>query len=618
MILKIHMSCLMKELFMPKVLEILKTHSVKLTKEWDVDFDKRADIKPGKLHDMEALLKKKPSKPEQSKPASPLKLIYSDFHSHWDGILPVKDLIELWERNALPLQRWERDLFPNAAVLNPVNLNTLEWMFLRLSAAILNTKARPTPAGGAPARGAHLIQYITIYLWWWAYLLGVRNPRVDWTPADYRDLWTSTINLLNDLYTACIQRGRNPLRDLYALKAVQKYLRASKTAPFDDSYVARSSLLGLIPRPPFDDRTIDYLTATENIGYIQVSQPPDKIDAPDGQVRIHNRNHPGRAITVHWLALAASHHHYMRVGPPPVFEDNKIGEDLAVALAAINGDVGGGNVVGIDWAGPEGYEWRLGNAISLVRHTLRDLYNYSARHNRTLVFRPHVGEGSALLEGGRSLIETEPNALIDLIRACFISSWDYLGTHPGHFETAQRLLGHRIVREVLRNPKDSFQTLQGAAYTEASRRATNNIGTLLEAIKQFHQANRQIPGNVRIRFGHATHTTPQQAQWMARLNIAADINMGSNLRTGALSYMQNLDEGDVWKYLFKNWNWNILPLFNHSIIPLCNAGAQVVLGTDGQGVEVTRIGYEYLLAYHLLTTNQFLQVTGANVIAQRV
>jgi len=82
--------------------------------------------------------------------------------------------------------------------------------------------------------------------------------------------------------------------------------------------------------------------------------------------------------------------------------------------------------------------------------------------------------------------------------------------------------------------------------------------------------------------------------------------------------MNDLDEGDVWQMLFRNWNWNPLPLATHSLTTLCNTGVEVVLGTDGQGVEVSRIIYEYLLAYHLLPPVQFLQIANANVIAQSV
>lgn len=608
---------------MIKKLALLLKDENGVKKLFEDDFDNKSkQILPKQAQSMLKLLKKgSPSKIIKEPTSGVTQPHFCDFHSHWGGILPVERLIGIYQAHAHPLRDWERRRLPQTRALNPLNMTSVEWMFLRLSAAILEHKGEPRPRNLAPSRGAHLMQYVTIYVWWWAYLTGIRDPYVQWAPANYRDLWISTFQVLDDLYVYLSQRrGRGDfVGDGFALKAIQKYLRATKTAPFDDAYVARSCLLKLVPPQQIDDDTINYLVVTERINYLQVSQPPEKIAAPAARILAYNRGaRPQRRIRVHWLALIAAHRAFMGNAAPPGYDNDVVGDKSAVAMAAVNGDVGGGYVVGIDWAGPECQEFRLGPTISLVHETLSRLHRISAGQNRTVVFRPHVGEGCSLLEGGRSLIETEPDALVNLIRACIISSWEYFLANPGDNQIIKELLGHRISREILRHPDDSFQVLAGRSYQEAARRARNNVGTLIESIKQFYQANPNPGGCVKIRFGHATHANQTHAIWMKKLGIAADINMSSNLRTGALAYMNDLDEGDIWKILFRNWNWNPMPLVRHSLITLCNNDVEVVLGTDGQGVEVTRINYEYLLAYHLLPIAQFLMVTRNNIISQTV
>lgn len=540
---------------------------------------------------------------------------FADFHNHWDGILPVDRLIALYREHARPLQ--ECELPPRQAPPGPPNIYTEEWMFLRLSASILHHKGNPRNGNQAPARGAHLMQYVVIYVWWTAYLEGIRDPQLNWAPAHYRDLWQSTLSVLGDLYTSLRNRDTSHLRPL-AMHALRKYLRATKTAPFDDAFVARSSLLKLIPRSLVDADTVDYLVNIERIQYLQVSNPPDKINEPKQQIDSFNAAHPDRQITVHWLALIASQRAFMDNPAYPQYDNDAVGNDSAVAMAAINGDIGGGNVRGLDWAGPECQEFRLGPAISLVRETLTRMHQISAAQNRPVIFRPHVGEGSSLLEGGRSLIETEPEALINMVRACYLSLHDALQANQTP-ELVERLFGAHLTREVLRHRDDSFQVLAGEAYQEAVRRATNNVGTLIEAISQYYRGAPPPNSDVKIRFGHVTHATDEHARLMRDLRIAADINLSSNLRTGALSYMQRLDEGDFYKEAFNNWNWNASALdgfltgHQHSIFRLCPAGVKVVLGSDGQGVEVSAMAYEYLLAQSLIGDNLFNQVIGANV-----
>ncbi len=560
----------------------------------------------------------------------------SDFHNHWDGVLPVDRLIALYRENARPLQGWETDiirLLPLPPPAAHAALNSEEWMFLRLSASILAKKGEPR-GKEAPQRGAHLMQYVAIYVWWAVYLEGyingfsdgMRAPQEQISPRHYQDLYDSTLLAISSLYRVFASRQGGPeapLRRALAMNALHKYLRATKTAPFDDAYVARTSLLQLIPRSLFDADTVAYLANDESIRYLQVSNPPDKIDEPQQQIDSFNAARPptGR-ITVHWLALIASHRAFMASPASPKKDRDQVKKDTDAAMKAVKGDVGGGSVRGVDWAGPECQEYCLGPAVQLVGDTLKDLHAM-ATPARPLIFRPHVGEGSSLLEGGKSLIETEPGTLIDLIRTCFHSLWDATLENPTP-DAVERLCGHRLAREVLRHRDDSFKVLAGAEYDEAVRRATNNVSTLIEAVSQYYGGAPPPNRLVKVRFGHATHATEEQAGLMRDLRIAADINLSSNLRTGALAYMQDLDEGDFYKEACANWNWNSSALDGfvsgrpHSIGRLCRAGVTVVLGSDGQGVEVSTMPYEYLLAHHLIGDDAFRQFLGTHALDQRL
>ncbi|MEA5498285.1 hypothetical protein VB834_14875 [Limnoraphis robusta Tam1] len=128
-----------------------------------------------------------------------------------------------------------------------------------------------------------------------------------------------------------------------------------------------------------------------------------------------------------------------------------------------------------------------------------------------------------------------------------------------------------------------------------------------------------LQDKILIRFGHATHTTPEQAVRMRELGIYADINLGSNLRTGAIAYLEEQIVGTSdedsdskeqarHKYMEgikkqnKQWNLNPSELIqkDHGLANLLLAEVKVVLGTDGQGVEVTSIKDEYELLENYL------------------
>ena len=68
-------------------------------------------------------------------------------------------------------------------------------------------------------------------------------------------------------------------------------------------------------------------------------------------------------------------------------------------------------------------------------------------------------------------------------------------------------------------------------------RARANLDAMLTSFEGIALAmgSEKLPPEVVVRFGHATHTTPEQAVRMAKLGIIAEVNLASNVQTGSLN-----------------------------------------------------------------------------------
>lgn len=80
-----------------------------------------------------------------------------------------------------------------------------------------------------------------------------------------------------------------------------------------------------------------------------------------------------------------------------------------------------------------------------------------------------------------------------------------------------------------------------------------------------------------IRFGHATHATPEQVERMAKLGVIVEANIGSNLITGS-----------------------IIRAEEHPLLLNLYYGLETVLGTDAGGVMQTTRQREYAFARDLI------------------
>lgn len=164
--------------------------------------------------------------------------------------------------------------------------------------------------------------------------------------------------------------------------------------------------------------------------------------------------------------------------------------------------------------------------------------------------------------------------------------------------------------------------LDGNVVTDAAVPRAN-IGMLIDAVARIRHAHPDLDDYVVIRFGHVTHATLAQAQAMARLHVEADINLDSNLATGAWSFADMPDGTRLARRIARvaadprtNFALNDLPglllpdpddgaavagvLGTHPLKSMLMAHVRVMLGSDGEGVEHSSMPREYALAASLI------------------
>ena len=141
--------------------------------------------------------------------------------------------------------------------------------------------------------------------------------------------------------------------------------------------------------------------------------------------------------------------------------------------------------------------------------------------------------------------------------------------------------------------------------------AAQNIKLLIQAVDDLHSKIADIDDYVIFRFGHVTHADMADATAMKRLHIEADINLESNIATGAYYIPQApnskppcFDEGN---FDCNNFPGKVLNsghaaeiLANHALKYMLQAKVRTLLGTDGGGVEHSDIVREYELAQDLI------------------
>ena len=543
---------------------------------------------------------------------------YCDYHNHLGGVLPYQELYKFYTseiRNTEKNFKKECDEL-KVKVNNFLRFNSEVGLFLRTTYYLVTEKYRFEETSEEPLRGAHAAMLAVFYLYLFAIRADIlrqghiRDIEVLSKPEEIIEVLKG---LLSYCYLYCRDTEKKDLKPecvTIAKKAFRNYVRAMRYSPFDDGYVGRGAYLKMFDKATAKDtygkESLDWLKKNEKITYAEMSQPCDKIPTVAGH-RDYN--------WCKWLLLTAKHREYLAgMSGKNAIEECKY---------LINQEVPKKNTyIGIDLAGPEGYEYKQNITNTFVATVLKELQTKAKSLNRNLVFRPHVGEGSSIFgrpEKGRSLVELDPVLFVKKAKEGAERAQLFMeeqrkkkkpvlkGVTTAFFDWLDKQTKGKTIRDI---PVREF-TLHGELNKTAQRQFTdvdkrvkqisiNNIDVFINALKKAGYPDKF--GNVIVRFGHVTHVQPKQAEEMAKLRIGADMNLGSNLRTGSITFLGGLDDAQQRSSAFGKWNqdWTSLVDRGHGLMNLLDNSVWVGLGSDGQGAEETGIYYEYHMAEEYL------------------
>jgi len=577
----------------------------------------------------------------------------SDFHNHWDGVLPVNALIRLYKEkcNGSDIAAEMELMGQEPNPLKKKNYENIVGLFARLTLRIHEKyvyKEFPKRFGGkamadyrkvkgeisdytgrgVPSRGAHMYQHMMIYLTAANYLIGGTLNEVNtiYKKASYeifdngemrKGRYSAAIKyteiLLHNLYQKLTSGSALKTPGLKAIckRGINKYLKATKISPFDDAFVARSAfkmmwkgnkrteIVGM-----WNQKTAEYLSDNSrgNLKYVEMSQPTDKIPWGGKYPKTY-------AYKLKWLALVATHREPM--AGSELFPKHVAKEHIEAAVAA----VGKGDIIGIDLAGCEGFEYIQKPSNELIGACLDNLDDRAENLSFKPVLRIHVGEGAGTSNEWWSYIERAPRGYVRTIPKYVLKR--IRGQN-------RKNIGHKLARSVMEGlsrrgapeiwrikAKNFGVTAKNAndeereTTKEIAERAKSNVEVILKAIiAHYKTPERVMNANVKIRFGHVTHMDEACALLMKEYGIAGDFCLSSNLRTGVLGVLDKSADADELKKSGGRWNDIIKNLSKiigkeHGLIHMIKVKGLYVLGTDGQGVEATDLDSEYKGYYAL-------------------
>ena len=215
-------------------------------------------------------------------------------------------------------------------------------------------------------------------------------------------------------------------------------------------------------------------------------------------------------------------------------------------------------VIGNDYGGPEHYWFNAeGQARKEADHARAA--EVARKKGQPVVDRPHVGEGAVDTIDGKPFHTDKDRHVV--------------GDEPSHYE-----------------------------------RARHNIDVMLDGLEARLKNGSLDPARVIVRFGHASHATPEQIKRMRALGVIAEVNLGSNVATGAISQTEGVHG--------KRASHDRLD--DHALPSMLFYGADVLISTDGGAVMNTNLRAEYDRAFTMieavLSGNQPVRVTEAEAI----
>jgi hypothetical protein len=292
-------------------------------------------------------------------------------------------------------------------------------------------------------------------------------------------------------------------------------------------------------------------------GQLQWAKQRAKVEHPELAAQLD-------ALEVKHIAMITTDHYggrdgnvaYAKDDPRQMSSDAKFAE----ALADVEAMMARGDVVGMDVAGMEHFQFNEQTAVRFeATHAMLAKVS-AARGGEPVVLRPHVGEGA---------IDT---------------------TVPDPFA------------------RDANRQVTPQGELTHYARARHNIDVLvasLETIAVRHGGS--LPPSVVVRFGHATHATPAQAAKLQQLGVIVEVNLRSNQATGAVAQNKPVpgqpDERlgpDHVAPTYGQGQAKLPTLEDHSLATLIFHDVKVVLSTDGHDVMNTTLGDEFKAAADLL------------------
>ncbi len=135
-----------------------------------------------------------------------------------------------------------------------------------------------------------------------------------------------------------------------------------------------------------------------------------------------------------------------------------------------------------------------------------------------------------------------------------------------------------------------------------------NIGVVTKLIADMKQQLPDIDNFLVFRIGHATHVTKAQAKEIKDLGIEVDVNLSSNIATGAWSIPEEILSSlsaplptRMLEHLLTKANLSPVAIFkDHGLKWLLYYGVVTILGTDGAGVEHSDLKRDYDSAQKLI------------------
>ncbi len=326
-----------------------------------------------------------------------------------------------------------------------------------------------------------------------------------------------------------------PGTDADPMGTLKRVLSASAEMPFDYTYDPRGAMLKYLESPDegitdrrsvkaFVEATVERL-AGQGIKYVELQ---GKLTTPGMSAEEFQAICKDKGIMVRMLPhlLTAQ----MAVDDEGKLTGTPITEEQVYKMLGKSKDSDepvSELVAGLDICGPEAGRWSK-DSIGQVDIALKALALEAEKADRPLVLRPHVGEGYS----------EDP--------------------------------------EIRRHG--------GGPDSEVAKTARNNLTVLLNALEKNPDYEPPPKGKVIVRLGHVTHATDEHIAQMKRLGVIAEVNVGSNLATGALP-ADSTGKGR---------------LDEHPLIKLMLAGVKTTLSTDAQGVMSTNMGREYGFAADML------------------